>query len=80
MRATAKPLLIALLRGARISKEADNKKVDLIHKLSDREIQKLDDSMVVYLRLELDALVMDKLIADRFKGLSGDTETATDGN
>lgn len=80
MRATIRPLLISLLLGSKKNNSQDKKRVDLLHKLSSREIEQLDDAITAFLRVEIDKMVIDKLISDRYKGMSGNNQTATDGS
>jgi len=80
MRATAKPLLISLLKGANKSENRDRLRTEFIQKLTVQELQQIDDALVAFLRVELDKMVMDKLINETYAALSENTETATDGS
>ena len=80
MTKTIKPLLISLLNGSKKNHKRDRLRVELINALSVEELQHIDDQLVAFLRIELDKMVMDKLISDTYVGLSGNNQTATDGS
>ena len=73
---TIRPLLISMIRGARVTKSEDQELIKFIHSLQKRDLEQVSDRLVMYLRQELKVLITDKFIEQTARAMGGNTGVA----
>ena len=77
---TLKPLLLSLIKGAKVTKSEDEQLIKFIHSLRKQEIDNIGDRLVIYLRQELKVTLTDRMIEQTARAMGGNTQTAYEEN